>query len=68
MGLLAVKKIKVEINIIDMIRTVITPTQSNYTVALEFPDDYLGQELELIVFKKQEGLVAEKKKYWHKII
>ncbi len=44
-----------------MIRKFITPTQSNYKVALEFPDDYLGQELELIVFKKQEGLVAEKK-------
>ena len=44
-----------------MIRTFITPTQSNYNVALEFPEDYLGQELELIVFKKQEGLVAEKK-------
>jgi hypothetical protein len=43
-----------------MIRTFITPTQNNYNVALEFPDDYLGQELELIVFKKQEGLVAEK--------
>lgn len=44
-----------------MIRTFITPTQSNYSVTLEFPEDYLGQELELIVFKKQEGLVAEKK-------
>lgn len=44
-----------------MIRTFITPTKSNYTVALELPEDYLGQELELIVFKKHEGLVAEKK-------
>ena len=44
-----------------MIRTFITPTQSNYSVTLEFPEDYLVQELELIVFKKQEGLVAEKK-------
>jgi hypothetical protein len=44
-----------------MIRTFITPTQSHYNIALEFPQDYLGQELELIVFKKQEGLVAEKK-------
>ena len=44
-----------------MIRTFITPTQSNYTIALEFPDEYLGEELELIVFKKEEGMVAEKK-------
>jgi hypothetical protein len=44
-----------------MIRTFITPMQSNFTVALEFPDEYLGEELELIVFKKEEGLIAEKK-------
>lgn len=44
-----------------MIRTFITPTQSNYNLVLELPEDYLGQELELIVFKKQEGLVTEKK-------
>jgi hypothetical protein len=44
-----------------MIRTFITPTQNKYNVALELPDDYLGEELELIVFKKQEGLVTEKK-------
>jgi hypothetical protein len=44
-----------------MIRTFITPTQSNYSVTLEFPEDYLGQELEVIVFKKQEGLLVEKK-------
>jgi hypothetical protein len=30
-------------------------------VALVFPEDYLGEELEVIVFKKQEGLVIEKK-------
>lgn len=44
-----------------MIRTFITPTQSNYNFALEFPEEYLGQELEIIVFKKQEGLVLQKK-------
>lgn len=44
-----------------MIQTFITPTQSKFNIALEFSEDYLGQELELIVFKKQEGLVAEKK-------
>ena len=42
-----------------MIRTFITPTQSNFNVALTVPDDYLGEELELIVFKKQEGLNTE---------
>ena len=44
-----------------MIRTFITPTQSNYNVTLELPEDYLGQELELIIFKKQERLATEKK-------
>lgn len=44
-----------------MIRTFITPTKSSFNIVLEFPEDYLGQELELIVFKKQEGLVEEKK-------
>jgi hypothetical protein len=44
-----------------MIRKFITPTKSDFNLVLEFPDDYLGQELELIIFKKQEGLVAEKK-------
>ena len=44
-----------------MIRTFITPTQTNYNVTLVFPEDYLGEELEVIVFKKQEGLIPEKK-------
>jgi hypothetical protein len=44
-----------------MIRTFITPTQSNFNVTLVFPEDYLGEELEVIVFKKKEGLVSEKK-------
>jgi hypothetical protein len=43
-----------------MIRKYITPTQSNYSVALQLPDDYLGEELEVIVFKKKEGLIQEK--------
>jgi hypothetical protein len=42
-----------------MIQTFITPTQSKFNVILEFPDEYLGLELELIVFKKQEGLLSE---------
>lgn len=44
-----------------MIRTYITPTHSHYNITLDLPEEYLGQELELIVFKKEEGLVAEKK-------
>jgi hypothetical protein len=44
-----------------MIRTFITPTQSNCNVTLVLPEDYLGEELEVIVFKKLEGLVSEKK-------
>lgn len=44
-----------------MIWTFITPTQTNFKLDLEFPEDYLREELELIVFKKQEGLITEKK-------
>lgn len=44
-----------------MIRKFITPTQSKYNIALDIPEEYLGQELEIIVFKKQEGLTNEKK-------
>lgn len=44
-----------------MVRTFITPTKRNHNLVLELPEDYLGQELELIVFKRQEGLVTEKK-------
>ena len=46
----------------NMIRTHITPTQNHISVPLDLPDDYLGQELELIVFKKQEGFTKEKTK------
>jgi hypothetical protein len=45
-----------------MIRTFITPNQSNFNFTIDLPQDYLGQELELIVFKKQEGLIIEKPK------
>ena len=44
-----------------MIRKFITPTQSNCNVTLEIPNEYLGEELEIIVFKKLEGLISEKK-------
>jgi hypothetical protein len=39
-----------------MIRTYITPTQTNCNIELNFPKEYLGEELEIIVFKKNEGL------------
>jgi hypothetical protein len=42
-----------------MIRKIITPNKSNFNLVLEFPDDYLGQELELITFKKEEGLETD---------
>lgn len=40
-----------------MIRTFVKPTQSNYTVVLNLPKDYIGQEIEIIAFKKEEGLM-----------
>ncbi len=33
-----------------MIRTFITPTQSNINLTLDLPQDYLGQELEVLHF------------------
>ena len=39
-----------------MIRTFITPTQSRQKFTLNVPDEYIGQELEVIVFKRLEGL------------
>ena len=43
-----------------MIRTFVTPSKSNFNLILYLPQDYLGQELEIIVFKKQEGLIINK--------
>ena len=42
-----------------MIRTFVIPTQSNYKVTLDFPEDYVGEEIEIIAFKKHEGLKEE---------
>ncbi len=39
-----------------MIRTIIIPSTTNYKVTLDFPIDYIGEEIEIIAFKKQEGL------------
>jgi hypothetical protein len=43
-----------------MIRTTLTPDTK--TVFFDVPDDYIGKELEIIAFTKQEGLVKEKAK------
>jgi hypothetical protein len=43
-----------------MIRTIVVPDTSTFKVVLDFPKDYLDQEVEIIAFKKQEGF-AEKK-------
>ena len=45
-----------------MIRTFVTPTKKSYKITLDFPEDYLGEEIEIIAFKKQEGLPREKSK------
>lgn len=42
-----------------MIRAFVTPTQKNQSVSFDFPDDYLGEEVEIILFKKQEGLISK---------
>ena len=42
-----------------MIRTFVTPTQKNQKIEFDFPEDYLGNEIEIILFKKQEGLVTQ---------
>ncbi len=43
-----------------MIRTTVIPNTSNFNVTLDFPKDYLGEEVEIIAFKKEEGF-SEKK-------
>lgn len=45
-----------------MIRTVVTPTQSRCSITLEFPENYLGKEIEVIAFQKEEGMIKEKPK------
>lgn len=45
-----------------MIRTFVRPTKKDFKITLNFPDDYLGEEIEIIAFKKQEGLPKEKSK------
>ena len=42
-----------------MFRTVVTPDKSHYQLLLTLPADYVGKELEVIVFAKGEGVVAK---------
>jgi hypothetical protein len=42
-----------------MLRTKVTPDQSNYQLSLILPADYVGKELEIIVFAKDEGVRAK---------
>ena len=37
-----------------MFRIIVVPNSSNSNVALDFPKGYLGEEVEIIAFKKQE--------------
>lgn len=45
-----------------MIRKFITPTNSNFSIILTFPNDYIGEEVEIIAFKSKEGGIFEKEK------
>lgn len=39
-----------------MIRTIITPNTDKLTISLSIPRDYVGKELEVIAFTKDEGI------------
>ena len=41
-----------------MIRTVVTPNKQ--TISFDIPKDYIGKEIEVIAFAKDEGLTKEK--------
>ncbi len=50
-----------------MIRTSIIPTKSSFGLTLDFPKDYVGEEIEIIAFKKKEALSDEKGKGLEKV-
>jgi hypothetical protein len=55
-----------------MIRTYIKPNSTEYKVSLDIPEEYIGKELEVLVFQKHEGLAINKstlkmKDFWNKI-
>lgn len=41
-----------------MIRTIITPNQQ--TISFDIPKDYVGKQIEVIAFAKDEGMAKEK--------
>lgn len=45
-----------------MIRTIIIPKDSSFNLHFDFPLDYLGEEIEIIAFKKYEGFAPKNRK------
>lgn len=47
-----------------MIRTRVTPQTDTLNISLKIPKDYVGKEMEVIVFTREEGIkdVSAKKK------
>lgn len=43
-----------------MIRTTVIPNTSDFKVSLDFLKDYLGEEVEIVAFKKEEGFLEKK--------
>lgn len=43
-----------------MIRTIITPNEK--TISLDIPEDYIGNQIEVIAFEKGEGVATKAKK------
>ena len=43
-----------------MISTTVIPNTSDFKVSLDFPKEYLGEEIKIIAFKKEEGLYKKK--------
>lgn len=44
-----------------MFRTTAVPDKVLYQLQLSLPEDYVGKELEIIIFAKNEGLVFKNK-------
>ncbi len=44
-----------------MIRTVIVPDKNTIQVSLTIPEDYIGKEIEILAYSKNEGLVKKNK-------
>lgn len=39
-----------------MVRTIIIPDKSTINVSLSIPENYIGKEMEIIAFSKEEGI------------